>query len=105
MLHVNNIARDTTQAGRHPCSDQCARLRAALVLMFQRQLGLASLRGPGRMSKHGNDCVRSRGMTGQLDAGVLETRRDENGTNFVDAARAVGYVAEDAQVPCGARSP
>jgi len=35
---------------------------------------------------------------------VLETRRDENGTNFVEAARAVGYVAKNAQVPCGKTS-
>ena len=34
----------------------------------------------------------------------LETRRDENGTNFVAAARAVGYVAKDAQVCPAAKS-
>ena len=86
---------------RHCCCDRCARRIAALVLESYLKLGLGRSSGPELTSEHGNGCVCSRGITGQLDAGVLDTRLDENGTNYVEAARAVGYVAKDAQVPCG----
>ena len=39
-------------------------------------------------------------MTGYLEADVLDTRKDENGTSFAEAARSVGYTAASAQVKC-----
>ncbi|GAQ80848.1 ureidoglycolate amidohydrolase [Klebsormidium nitens] len=42
-------------------------------------------------------CLGSRGITGHLDPSILDSYKDENGTSFAEAARAVGYAAASAQ--------
>ncbi|KAL4419542.1 hypothetical protein ABPG77_006873 [Micractinium sp. CCAP 211/92] len=44
-------------------------------------------------TRFGLSCSGSRAMAGLLDAAYLDSRRDENGTSYLEAARAAGYGA------------
>ena len=43
-------------------------------------------------------CLHSRGISGVIEPEILDTRLDENGTSYAQAARAAGYVADSAKV-------
>lgn len=58
-------------------------------------------------TRFGLSCSGSRAMAGVLDGAFLDSKRDENGTSYLDAARAAGYGADsyDAMLKGARRTP